>query len=185
MPRQISPANAWVFTLNNYTEQEFEFLSSEFLSKRKEYFYIIGKEVGESGTPHLQGYLALKDKKKKFRPLPRFAVMRNNKQAVHFERAKGNRLQNHKYCSKDGNFITNIHIEENSQEYEELMRDIAKKMMTRINTLEGKIKECFDEVKVSNAEEYEVAYTLCEAYIKERDKLVEDFCLHDYDLYLD
>lgn len=185
MPRQISPANAWVFTLNNYTQKEYEFLSSLILENRKEYFYIIGKEVGESGTPHLQGYLALKEKKKKFRPLPKFAVERNNKQAMHFERAKGNRLQNRKYCSKDGDFITNIRIEENSQEYEELMRDIAKKMLNRINTLNGKIKEAFDEVKVSNAEEYEVAYTLCEGWISERDRLVEDFCLQDLDLYLE
>ncbi len=108
MPRQVSPANAWCFTLNNYTKTEHEFLSSTFLSLAEKYYYIIGKEVGEQGTPHLQGYIALKDEKKKFRPLPKFAVKRDDRNAMHFERAKGNRRQNYMYCSKDGDFETNI-----------------------------------------------------------------------------
>lgn len=109
MPRQISPANAWCFTLNNWTKTEYEFLSSKLLSLSEKYFYIVGKEVGETGTPHLQGYIALKAAHKKFRPLPTFAVKRGESgQAVHFERAKGTRRQNYLYCSKDGDFITNI-----------------------------------------------------------------------------
>lgn len=108
MPRQISPANAWCFTLNNWTETEYEFLSSKLLDASEKYFYIVGKEVGESGTPHLQGYIALKEPKKKFRPLPTFAVNRESKNAMHFERAKGNSRQNYMYCSKEGDFVTNM-----------------------------------------------------------------------------
>lgn len=116
MPRQISPANAWCFTLNNWSEKEYEFLSSKLLDLSEKYFYIVGKEVGESGTPHLQGYIALRERKKKFRPLPTFAVSRTNTSfeppqitnAIHFEKAKGNLRQNYLYCSKDGDFITNI-----------------------------------------------------------------------------
>ncbi len=107
-PRQISPANGWCFTLNNWTTSEHEFLSSALLAAEEKYFYIVGKEVGEQGTPHLQGYIALKDEKKKFRPLPKFGVMRDEKQAVHFERAKGTLRQNYFYCSKDGDYETNI-----------------------------------------------------------------------------
>jgi len=115
MPRQISPSNAWCFTLNNWTESEYEFLSSKLLGLGDKYFYIVGKEVGETGTPHLQGYVALKDGTKKFRPLPTFAVTRVGTDsegtavnAVHFERAKGTRRQNYLYCSKEGDFVTNI-----------------------------------------------------------------------------
>lgn len=108
MVRQISPANAWCFTLNNYTKTEYEFLSSRFLSVSEKYLYIVGKEVGEQGTPHLQGYVALRNAKKKFRPLPAFAVERDGKNAMHFERAKGSTRQNYFYCSKEGDFITNI-----------------------------------------------------------------------------
>ncbi len=107
-PRQISPANAWCFTLNNWTQTEYEFLSSLFLALSHSHFYIIGKEVGENGTPHLQGYIALRETNKKFRPLPKLGVMRDGKQAIHFERAKGSQRQNYFYCSKDGDFVTNI-----------------------------------------------------------------------------
>lgn len=108
MPRQVSPAKAWCFTLNNYTDSEYEFLSSIDSSK---YWYIIGKEIGDGGTPHLQGYFGTKSGKK-FRPLPAFGVYRQGNngstQCVHFERSKGTRDHNRAYCSKDGKFITNI-----------------------------------------------------------------------------
>ncbi len=173
MPRQISPGNAWCFTLNNYTEREFECLSSEFRNKSEKYFYIVGKEVGESGTPHLQGYIALKDRKKKFRPLPTFAVNRNGKNAMHFERARGNREQNYKYCSKDGNFKTNITPAAEELGAEERMRRQAAKMRDRINTLNERIKETFDQVKVKNEDDYNFACEMCKEDIEERNALVE------------
>jgi hypothetical protein len=112
MPR-INPAKAWCFTLNNYTENEHGALVQLFSSVADKYFYIVGEEVGESGTPHLQGYI--EKKTGRFRPLPMFEVMRpgNNQEgalvnAMHFEKAKGNRTQNYKYCSKDDKFVTNI-----------------------------------------------------------------------------
>lgn len=40
----------FVFTLNNWTEEEYDFLT-EFPCK----WMVVGKEVGENGTPHLQG----------------------------------------------------------------------------------------------------------------------------------
>ena len=51
--KQISPSKHWVFTLNNHKESDINFLmecsSIAQLS--------IQEETGESGTPHLQGYL--------------------------------------------------------------------------------------------------------------------------------
>ena len=105
MPR-INPAKAWCFTLNNYTENEYGALVQLFSSVADKYFFIVGKEVGASGTPHLQGYI--EKKTGRFRPLPMFEVKRNNTQCMHFEKAKGNRAQNYKYCSKEGTFETNI-----------------------------------------------------------------------------
>ncbi len=105
MPR-INPAKAWCFTLNNYTENEYGALVQLFSSVADKYFYIVGKEVGASGTPHLQGYI--EKRAGRFRPLPMFEVKRNNTQCMHFERAKGNRSQNWKYCSKDGEYVTNM-----------------------------------------------------------------------------
>lgn len=58
--KQISPAKHWVFTLNNHKESDINFLlecsSIEQLSCQE--------ETGESGTPHLQGYLKFKTKKR-------------------------------------------------------------------------------------------------------------------------
>jgi hypothetical protein len=56
--------------------------------------YIIGKEVGECGTPHLQGYVEFNTK---VRPKSIF-----NCDRIHWEKAKGNVASNSNYCSKDG-----------------------------------------------------------------------------------
>jgi len=105
-PRQVSPSNSWCFTLNNYTDDEYSSIVSILDEK---YEYVIGKEIGESGTPHLQGYIALKDKKKKFR-MTAFenCCIRNDIKTMRCFRAKGSREHNLDYCSKDCSFITNI-----------------------------------------------------------------------------
>jgi len=56
--------------------------------------YIIGMEVGESGTPHLQGYI---ESQVKIRP-DQLGLSRK----IHWEKAKGNRKQNVVYCGKEG-----------------------------------------------------------------------------------
>lgn len=88
--KQISASKRWCFTLNNYSQEEFSSICSVFLSKSK--LYIIGDEVGESGTPHLQGYVEFKDK---LRPLNLFSFKR-----IHWEKSKGSRDENIVYCSK-------------------------------------------------------------------------------------
>ncbi len=59
MAKQASAVIRWVFTWNNYVEADIEYLKTLDLQ-----FLHVGKEVGESGTPHLQGYLELKKKKR-------------------------------------------------------------------------------------------------------------------------
>jgi len=97
--KQISPAKNWCFTFNNYSENDI----SSIISKNEISEYIIGKEIGENGTPHLQGYLTFK---KKLRPKGLF----NEK--IHWEKAKGNRQQNLDYCMKDGDFVSNMDFPE-------------------------------------------------------------------------
>ena len=90
---QIPPAIRWCFTLNNYTEADI----SSIVPNINEHCRcaIVGKEVGESGTPHLQGYIEFKLKK---RPISIFGL-----KSIHWEKAKGSKDDNYNYCSKDLN----------------------------------------------------------------------------------
>jgi len=93
-----SRARSWCFTLNNYTDQEFKDLTSWLAQKHK---YICGQEVGEGGTPHLQGYFIAKN-------ALRFDSLKKAWPRVHWEMARGTRDQNVAYCSKEGKTISNF-----------------------------------------------------------------------------
>lgn len=106
----------WVFTLNNYNEEEVTQLHSEFLSKGNK--FICEKEIGESGTPHLQGYVMFKNSRN-LNTLKKI----NNK--IHWEVAKGNVEQNKKYCSKEDNVIFE----------KDMFEDIVEPLDIRINKI--------------------------------------------------
>eukprot|EP00770_Monocercomonoides_exilis_P008292 MONOS_8251.1-p1 / transcript=MONOS_8251.1 / gene=MONOS_8251 / organism=Monocercomonoides_exilis_PA203 / gene_product=putative replication-associated protein / transcript_product=putative replication-associated protein / location=Mono_scaffold00306:58525-59445(+) / protein_length=306 / sequence_SO=supercontig / SO=protein_coding / is_pseudo=false len=85
---------AWCFTLNNYTDAEYEKI------KRIDCRYlVVGKEVGELGTPHLQGYVYFKNQKA-FNTIKHIIGDR-----AHLETAKGSPEDNRKYCSKENNYF--------------------------------------------------------------------------------
>ena len=85
----------WCFTLNNYSEEECEL--SEKLDCNS---IIVGKEVGECGTKHLQGFI-------KFKLPKRLAALKKLSDRAHWEKAKGSDLQNLEYCSKQEVTIRN------------------------------------------------------------------------------
>ena len=89
---KVNPAIRWSFTFNNYTNDDYDKLCSMCSKLCK--FCIIAKEIGESQTPHLQGYLEFKVKS---RPTSKFSF--TNK--IHFEKSKGSKQDNIDYCSKD------------------------------------------------------------------------------------
>jgi hypothetical protein len=84
------------------------------LCNERGYLYCIGKEVGEKGTPHLQGYIEFK--------APRtWQTIKNLLPRAHIEKARGTRKQNIAYCSKEKNFLSNFPIpleEQVLKEYE-------------------------------------------------------------------
>jgi len=92
---QVSACKMWCFTLNNYNENDIEKIVLVFKGVCK--LFIIGKEVGESGTPHLQGYCEFI---KRIRPLSLKLT-----EKIHWEKCKGNREQNVDYCSKENVLI--------------------------------------------------------------------------------
>lgn len=101
--KQVSPAKKWCFTFNNYNEKDYQILNEYFSSKNDNILiYIIGKEVGEKGTPHLQGYISGKNK---FRP----SELKLNPK-IHWEKCKGSEKQNLDYCMKEGSYVTNAKV---------------------------------------------------------------------------
>jgi len=84
------------FTLNNYTEEEYE--SAIRYAEEKGSYWIVGREVGDAGTPHLQGYI-------KLRRRTDFNVVKSGlNPRAHIESSRGTPRQNREYCCKDGNF---------------------------------------------------------------------------------
>lgn len=88
-----SPHRAWVFTWNNYPADAYVRLSAE----RARFPVInVGKEVGASGTPHLQGHIVSKA------PV-RLSTLTRLFPGVHFEPRLGSEQQAREYTEKEGN----------------------------------------------------------------------------------
>lgn len=93
-PAKNLQGKRWAFTFNNYNGDDWD-VGLKVLTKMATNF-IMAKEVGDSGTPHIQGYVEFKINRR----LSVLKKMWSNK--IHWERAKGNRQQNIDYCSKEG-----------------------------------------------------------------------------------
>jgi len=93
----MSKTRAVCFTLNNYTEDEFEALRKRLEEDCR--YYVIGREVAETGTPHLQGYAYISG------PRAFSSWKRVLGDRAHIESAKGSAEQNREYCTKDGDFV--------------------------------------------------------------------------------
>lgn len=89
----ISRSRNWVFTLNNYTNDEYDMI--------KKYdckYLVVGEEVGENGTPHLQGYIEFNNAKM-------FSTLKKLNPRLHLEKRRGSAKQASDYCKKDGKFF--------------------------------------------------------------------------------
>lgn len=100
-------SNRVCFTLNNYTDEAVT-LIDQFLDARLQdghlTYAVIGMEIGESGTPHLQGFAHLHQKHhpSKSCGIKFWKDLLPEGHRMHFEGARGNDIQNMEYCSKEG-----------------------------------------------------------------------------------
>lgn len=94
---QNSRSRCWCFTLNNYEDNETAKLHSV-LNGADIRYAIVGKETGDEGTPHLQGFVSMKNAKN-------LSSMKKINARAHWEQAKGNEEHNFKYCSKQGDYV--------------------------------------------------------------------------------
>ncbi|MDB4369183.1 hypothetical protein N9Z56_01270 [bacterium] len=95
MNQSPKKSRTWCFTLNNYTESDLTYLNEKAVTVR---YMIVGKEVGDAGTPHLQGYVSFKN------AVRMVSVKLVVGLRAHVEIAKGTLEQNVKYCSKEGDY---------------------------------------------------------------------------------
>lgn len=96
----MSRAKNWCFTINNYNDSDV--LKLETMYEHGHFAYIVfGREVGQNGTPHLQGFVQIKKKlrlnqvKCLISPRAHLEIMLPNSTA----------LAASTYCKKDGDFV--------------------------------------------------------------------------------
>lgn len=95
----MNRSRRYTFTLNNYTDKSEADLKDLYESERATYI-IYGKEVAPStGTPHLQGYIHLRN------PMS-MSSLQKKIPGIHLEISKGTVKQNKEYAEKDGNVTT-------------------------------------------------------------------------------
>lgn len=101
MPLSQAPRAAavqrWVATLNNYSQDEYDALINSSVTQAN--YAVIGREVGESGTPHLQCFFILinRFRLRQVKAIPGL-------QRAHLEPARGTSSQAATYCKKEGDF---------------------------------------------------------------------------------
>ena len=93
-----SKAKRWCFTLNNPSQGEQDLVEQSLTSPHVKYG-VYGKETGESGTPHLQGYVIFVSEKRLTQAKSLLGTGR-----LHLEVAKGTPQQASDYCKKDGDW---------------------------------------------------------------------------------
>lgn len=86
------PVKNWVFTINNPTDTD-----TPALDEWKAKYIAFGREVGEEGTPHLQGCVV-------FHTGRRMSALKKLNARAHWERMMGSFTQASDYCFKDGDF---------------------------------------------------------------------------------
>lgn len=93
----MSQARNYCFTLNNYSEEDEHTVYG--LSWNQDVRYIcVGREIGESGTRHLQGVICFHGKKS-------FKQMKEIFQNAHWEEMRGTAPQAANYCKKDDDYF--------------------------------------------------------------------------------
>lgn len=121
----------WCFTLNNFGVDDVLFLRSEGRSLEHLSYLIFGRETGEEGTRHLQGYVAFTNRK-------RLSTVKKLLPRAHWEKTKGTAKEASEYCKKDRDF----------EEFGELPRGQGNR--SDLDTIRRKIESGMDEKELAS-----------------------------------
>lgn len=107
-----SPASWWCFTINNWGETDVSTLK---LWESKCKVLVFQSEVGESGTPHLQGVFQLKKK-------DRFTAIKKTFSTAHLEKCKSSK-DAIEYCRKDDTWDKKLRVQHGVDEKLEILEN--------------------------------------------------------------
>ena len=87
----------YAFTWNNYTATDYDRLLWWFTTDKTVIYYVVGREVGKSGTPHLQGQVCFKNARH-ITALKKFSPKIHWEPTIKLDKSI-------EYCKKDGQFV--------------------------------------------------------------------------------
>ncbi len=93
--RRTPLSKHWCYTINNPTPRDGEIIHD---SNLKFLYHVCGREVGENGTRHMQGYVVFVNR-------CRLSSVKKIFPRAHLEIKRGTVLEASEYCKKDGDFI--------------------------------------------------------------------------------
>lgn len=108
-PPTCDRSNRWMFTLNNYTEEEYLLLTTRLEANDKVQYYVIGREIAPTtGTRHLQGFILLTSGTRlRFTSLVAMCgVRRAGLNPIHFLISTCRKIEDAaEYCKKDNAYV--------------------------------------------------------------------------------
>jgi len=127
----------WVFTLNNYTEEDTATISTYPSRDKRVRFVAYSFEIAPStGTPHLQGFIC-------FHVSTRFAAVRKMLPRAHIAVMRGKLSQNVDYCSKAGQLM-----KFGDEPTDPARNEQDRWSRTRMLSIEGRLEEVDDDIYI-------------------------------------
>lgn len=131
-------SRAWEFTVNNYTDDDVKWVEG-LEAKRK----VVSKEIGESGTPHLQGHVTF------YRKYTLLQLKKLNEKA-HWEQSKC--TADHNYVKKRGSDL--IIDENNSKQGKRTDIQTAREILQTTGSIREVVKQTEQLHTIQYAEKY-------------------------------
>lgn len=139
----VKRVRGFCLTINNYSNDEFESIKNKLTKEYQDdkvVYYVIGREIGKTGTPHLQMFVYYKNARS-------FSAVKKQYTRAHIEMMAGTAQQASDYCKEDGDYY----------EQGEVPNNVSVNLWNEIKDL---IKEGVEwKVLVETYPEYAVKYS--------------------------